>query len=340
MPNEHKRSLVNDLAARFGDLRRLPRSNSLFVIGADDARIYLRYSRVHGRGEAFFGLRQVDLAELDGHNSFICFFTDDGAPPLFVPHADFERVIRESPLAADGQFKAQVVAERGSRELYLPHVGRFNVEGYGGLDVLAQRITLRRAPAPSLSHAQVQTLLGAIGHATGFGVYVPPDNAGALDWSLTPRFHVIERLPPEVGTRSAFTHEVDVIWLEQSRAGASALFEVEHSTPVYTGLLRFNDVLLTCSAAPRFFIVSNEGRRDLFSRQVQRPTFQRSGLSEITSFLEYSNVFWWHRRLLGAPEPPPPAGRPPHGGPVGGGERAPRAYNSEEVGQEPRQGSQ
>ena len=297
MANEIKKSLVEQLTERFGQLQRLPGSNSLFVVGRDDARLYLRYSRVHERGTSFFGLRNVDLAQLDGHTSLICLFTDDGTPPLFVPHADFERVIRQSPLALDGQYKAQVVASPGTRELYLPRVGRFNIDAYSGIDVLAERVIPQCATTPVLDHAQVQTLIGAIGHANGFGVYVPPNNVEMLDWSLTPRFHLVDRLPADIDSRSVFTSEVDVIWLEQSHQAISALFEVEHSTPVYSGLLRFNDVLLTSPGAPRFFVVSNESRRDLFSRQVQRPTFQRSGLSEITSFLDYGNVFSWHRRL-------------------------------------------
>ena len=76
------------------------------------------------------------------------------------------------------------------------------------------------------------------------------------------------------------------------------LFEVEHSTPVYSGLLRFNDVLLANPKLSRFTIVSNEGRRALFSKQVFRPTFRKSGLAELVSFLEYTNVFDWHQRLL------------------------------------------
>jgi hypothetical protein len=76
-----------------------------------------------------------------------------------------------------------------------------------------------------------------------------------------------------------------------------ALFEVEHSTSIYSGLLRFNDLLLTDPKLNRFSVVSNESRRACFSRQAFRPTFQRSGLSELVSFLEYSNVYEWHRQL-------------------------------------------
>jgi len=76
------------------------------------------------------------------------------------------------------------------------------------------------------------------------------------------------------------------------------LYEVEHSTPVYSGLLRFNDILLTDPRVSRFSIVPNDVRRDVFSRQLFRPTFKKSGLAELCSFLEYANVFAWHGRLL------------------------------------------
>jgi len=299
MANEQKKTLLKSLSGRFGELRQLQASKSLFVIGQEAAHIYLRYSRLHERRSAFFGLRKIDLAQLEGRNAFICFFTDDGFKPHFVPYADFEQVLRQSPVAADGQYKVQVLfGEANTRELYIPHVGRFNIDGYAGIDELALRVAVQSNPVPLLTHAQVQTLLGAIGHAKGFSIYVPTNNAAGLDWTLTQRFHLVERLPQQIQLAAAFSSEIDVIWLEQSSQAVAALFEVEHSTPFYSGLLRFNDLLLTSQVAPRFFIVSNEARRDLFAWQAQRPTFQRSGLSEITSFLDYSNVFAWHRRLL------------------------------------------
>ena len=91
---------------------------------------------------------------------------------------------------------------------------------------------------------------------------------------------------------------IDVLWIAAGRNAIEGLFEVEHSTSIYSGLLRFNDVLLTDPSATRFYIVSNEKRRDRFSRQAYRPTFRQSGLSERASFLEYANVFDWHQRLL------------------------------------------
>lgn len=76
-----------------------------------------------------------------------------------------------------------------------------------------------------------------------------------------------------------------------------AMFEVEHSTPIYSGLLRFNDLhLIEPNLKPRFSIVSNDLRRTLFLRQVNRPTFKSSGLSELCNFLEYKDVFGWFNR--------------------------------------------
>ena len=88
-----------------------------------------------------------------------------------------------------------------------------------------------------------------------------------------------------------------MIWVTPTNNAIEGIFEVEHTTTIYSALLRFNDVLLTDSKITRFSVVSEEGRRSLFARQLFRPTFVRSGLSEITSFLEYANVFDWHSRL-------------------------------------------
>jgi hypothetical protein len=89
------------------------------------------------------------------------------------------------------------------------------------------------------------------------------------------------------------------MWLKPGQEIIEGLFEVEHSTPIYSGLLRFNDALLTDPKLTRFSIVSNDARRTVFSNQAFRPTFRKSGLAELVSFLEYPNVFNWHARLSG-----------------------------------------
>ncbi len=298
MPNLRKLGLLDDLRERFGDVRKLKGSESLFVIGNEAARIYFRYSKVHERGRTFFGLRQVDLRQLEGHNSYLCFVTDKGSLPVFLPYADFEEVFANSEPARDGQYKVQLLTKSNTLELYVARQGRFNVEGYVGLDVVERGLDAQRLrEAQTLSHSQVQTLIAGIGHAKGYDVYVPEYDIGRLDWSLTKSFSLRRQVPEGYNQVRGILSEIDVVWIARGRNDIEGLYEVEHSTPLYSGLLRFNDVLLTSPGVTRFSIVSNDVRRELFSRQVSRPTFRKSGLAELCSFLEYANVLAWHGRL-------------------------------------------
>lgn len=299
MPNATKSKILDDLRQRFGDVRKLKGSESLFVIGDEAARIYFRYSKVHARGRTFFGLREVDLRQLEGHNSFLCFLINDNSPPIFIPYPDFEEVFFNAQAARDGQFKVQLITQATTLELYVARQGRFNVEAYVGFEPLERSIESRLLSATqNLTHSQVQTLLAGIGHLKGYEVYVPDYDSGKLDWSLTRKFQLCRELPRGFDQVSGILGEIDVIWVANGKNKIEGLYEVEHSTPVYSGLLRFNDVHLTDPKINRFSIVSNDLRRDLFARQLFRPTFRKSGLAELCSFLEYANVLAWHQRLL------------------------------------------
>lgn len=299
MPNLRKAEVLEKLRRRFGEVLKVKGSESLFTIGREAARIYFRYSKVHPRGRTFFGLRDSDLRQLEGHNAYLCFLLDSGASPVFVPYADFEEVFHNAQPARDGQYKVQMYTQADALELYVARQGRFNVEGYVGFEALERSMdaSLLRE-ARDLSHSQVQTLLAAIGHAKGYDVWVPENDIGKLDWSLTKNFRLRTRLPEGFQEIRGILCEIDVVWVASGQSAIAGLYEVEYSTPVYSGLLRFNDVLLTDPKVSRFSIVSNDMRRELFSRQLRRPTFRKSGLAEICSFLEYANVFDWHRRLL------------------------------------------
>ncbi|MGH9438692.1 MAG: hypothetical protein ACRD22_12570 [Terriglobia bacterium] len=299
MPNLRKAEVLGILRQHFGEVLKVKGSESLFTIGHEAARIYFRYSKVHPGGRTFFGLRDADLRQLEGHNAYLCFLLDNGASPVFVPYADFEEVFHNAQPARDGQYKVQMYTQADALELYVARQGRFNVEGYVGFEALERSMdaSLLRE-ARDLSHSQVQTLLAAIGHAKGYDVWVPENDIGKLDWSLTKNFRLHTRLPEGFQEIRRVLCEIDVVWIASGQSAIAGLYEVEYSTPVYSGLLRFNDVLLTDPKVSRFSIVSNDMRRELFSRQLFRPTFRKSGLAELCSFLEYANVYDWHQRLL------------------------------------------
>lgn len=300
MSNIYKTSLVNGIEKRFGKLKKLPKSNSLFDFPHDRARIYIRYSRIHqGRNQSFYGLRNEDLKQLEGFNSFICFVWNAQKDPLFIPFSEFEEIFGELTPASDGQFKVQIFHQIDQNELYIANAGRFNIESFFGWNYLEEKIdTSRIQTIPDFSHSQIQTLIGSMGNIKGFDIWIPPYDRKKLDWNISARFHFVKDLPPRYEKVSGIIKEVDVIWIKRGSSKLQAMFEIEHSTPIYSGLLRFNDLhLIEPNIKTKFSVVSNEIKRALFLRQINRPTFKSSGLSELCNFMEYKDVFGWYNRI-------------------------------------------
>jgi hypothetical protein len=300
MDNGIKHVFLQTLKESVGPLTKIGDGQSLFSLRKDSARLYIRYSKVHSGGRCFYGLRDKDLRLLEGHDSFICLLWDKQNIPLILPFAAFEDVFRTVSPAEDGQYKVQVYLREDGTEFYVAQAGRFSVDGYFGFEEISKRLESSSTESePSFTHSQIQTLLGAIGCKKNCHVWIPTYDREGLDWSLSPRFQMPPSLPSQFRDVEPYLRQIDVVWLEKGSNKVRALYEVEHSTPIYSGLLRFNDIFLTAQTpVERFAIVSNEKRRSLFAEQVNRPTFKRSGLSEVCTFFEYVNVYRWHQRVL------------------------------------------
>lgn len=301
MANDTKMAFLQALRQRYGQLHKLEKSQSLYEVGDGLARVYIRYSKRHNDHRTFYGLRAEDLQQLEGHPSVVSFLWDDQIEPLLVPYTEYEAVFQSTSPAQDGQYKAQVLLQDDGVELYVAQAGRFNVEGHlgwGELDALIDSAKIQSVP--ELSHSQVQTLLGAIGNTKTYDVWIPLNDRPKLDWSFTATFECRDILPYGFESVQSILQQVDVIWIHRGSSEIRALFEVEHSTPIYSGLLRFNDIHLRAPKLnSRFSIVSNDARRSLFVRQLNRPTFQTSGLNKLCTFLEYENVYGWFNRVTG-----------------------------------------
>ena len=258
MPNPVKQAFLEQLREKVGYLNKLPNSNSLYEVGNGAARIYIRYSKLHERGTTFFGLRKDDLQQLQGHPSLIAFLWDTQTSPLFVPFSDYEDLFQSTTPAQDGQYKAQIYLDGDTSELYIARAGRFNLEGTAGWQQLADLLTASSGTkVPDLTHSQVQSLLTGIGRAKGYDIWVPQNDRGRLDPTLAGNTTCCEQLPPGLGDAADVLQEVDVVWLHKGSQQLGGLFEVEHSTPIYSALLRFNDVHL---AVPNPSITFQIGR--------------------------------------------------------------------------------
>ena len=295
-----KNEFLENIHNQFGSLQKLKNSQSLYSVNQDAFRIYIRYSKIHGGDRCFFGLREKDLRELEGRLSFICLLWEGQEKPLILPFSDFEDVFNNVDPAEDGQYKVQIFMQEYGTELYIARAGRFNVDSYFGFEELLKQIepTISKVNT-EFNHSQVQTLLGEIGSLRGFHIWIPTDDREKLDWSIVQhQFEVSLSLPNVSKGAERYLSKIDVIWIERGSNKFKALYEVEHSTPVYSGLLRFNDIYLLSVPVERFAIVSKEERRSVFARQINRPTFRRSGLFEICTFFNYINVYNWYQKLI------------------------------------------
>lgn len=106
---------------------------------------------------------------------------------------------------------------------------------------------------------------------------------------------------PEKGkTAALFSPDADAFLCDQHALGG--FFEIEHSTSVYSGLLRFNDVMIDFPITEAFVVGDGDKTQRKFEREIARRTFEHSDLINVTRFLLYEQVrqTWLRYRSVGA----------------------------------------
>jgi predicted RNA-binding protein len=141
---------------------------------------------------------------------------------------------------------------------------------------------------------KVQALLAEIGSRMGMQIWIPRSDRSAVlgEWRGDHQ-PVLDRLPLNYDDTTLKTIEqIDVLWLK-GRAIRRA-FEVEHTTSIYSGILRMADLLaLQPNMDIRLHIVAPENRREKVFQEIRRPVFsllERGPLSESCTFLSYDSV--------------------------------------------------
>ena len=79
------------------------------------------------------------------------------------------------------------------------------------------------------------------------------------------------------GTQLDSVRLIDVVWVTRGTTTVSAAFEVEHSTTIYSGIVRMLDLALSVErdTSMTLFLVAPDARRDEVEAQLQRPAFSR-----------------------------------------------------------------
>lgn len=142
---------------------------------------------------------------------------------------------------------------------------------------------------------QIQAKIAQIGALLGFKIWLPRgDKARVLSLcSDELKQSILKELPLSYDESTFQTIEqIDVIWL-QGRSIARA-FEVEHTTAVYSGLLRMADLLaLQQNININLHIVAPDERREKVFQEIKRPTFSLLGGGPLygkCTFLSYDSI--------------------------------------------------
>jgi hypothetical protein len=140
----------------------------------------------------------------------------------------------------------------------------------------------------------VQATLARVGVALGFKIWIAPgDRRRVAEMLGEEGAQLLERLPVNYESATLSTIEqIDVIWIK-NRSIVRA-FEVEHTTAVYSGLLRMADLLaLQPNLAIKLHIVAPDDKRDKVLRELRRPVFallERGPLYDCCTYIPYSRL--------------------------------------------------
>lgn len=142
---------------------------------------------------------------------------------------------------------------------------------------------------------QVQASVAEIGAKMNFQVWIPRSDRARVLEQVPATLHeaFLEKLPLNYEENTLRTIEqIDVLWLK-GRSMVRA-FEIEHTTAVYSGLLRMADLLaLQPNMDIRLNIVAPIEKRDKVLGEIMRPVFSlldRRPLRDQCSFLSYESI--------------------------------------------------
>lgn len=143
--------------------------------------------------------------------------------------------------------------------------------------------------ADRLSHGRVQFLLVQLGRAVGCNVWVAREDRGVVVDGQSLAGLTLGQMPSLGFDRRVqdIIEHIDVIWFDGSSIRAA--FEIEHTTAVYSGLLRLLDlVILQPNIRFDLYIVAPEERRNKVARELHRPSFSQRlavPLNQICKFI-------------------------------------------------------
>ncbi len=146
---------------------------------------------------------------------------------------------------------------------------------------------IERAPT---EHDEMQWRLIRIGKKAHIDVWVPQNDQGKSYQGHKFKDDVLHDFQETLDVPN-YIKNIDVVW--KFGLSIKSAFEIEHSTSVYSGILRLSDLkALTPNSIYPMFIVADRDRRSKVFAELKRPTFNNPylNLADAIGYLSYDKV--------------------------------------------------
>lgn len=129
------------------------------------------------------------------------------------------------------------------------------------------------------THSDIQGWLRDLGKSLGYAVWIAANDRGRAYDGGKLGDGCLEALPPQITAAPGAdaVRLIDVLWLDPIAGRVVAAYEVEHSTSIYSGIVRMLDLALggDAHALEGLFLVAPDSREDEVRAQLARPAFSR-----------------------------------------------------------------
>ncbi|MBC7944124.1 MAG: type II restriction endonuclease [Burkholderiales bacterium] len=179
---------------------------------------------------------------------------------------------------------AGLLFDIGTGRYVVPHS---NDGGSGWQDALAQVYAENMAEVKSLAvakendhtHTEIQGWLRDLGKALGYDVWIANNDKSRMYLGARLSEGCLVQLPDAIRRSDAVDTValIDILWISKESEKIVAAFEVEHSTSIYSGIVRMLDLALGVPEheGAAFFLVAPDVREQDVRSQFARPAFSR-----------------------------------------------------------------
>ncbi|WP_018989663.1 hypothetical protein [Aromatoleum toluclasticum] len=150
---------------------------------------------------------------------------------------------------------------------------------------------LRQECENDATHTEIQGWLRDLGLALGHDIWIASNDRSRAYGAGRLADGCLPALPDAIAGGLDSVRLIDVLWVSRDGDRVAAAFEVEHSTSIYSGIVRMLDLALGTEIAARspLFLVAPDNRQHEVQQQLRRPAFSRVAELGIR-YLPYSEL--------------------------------------------------